>query len=83
VSVYDIEGAIVEGQVVRIADLEADIGPAVCFPPCDGQNISGRVHSDHLARWNPRRETDGDRAGAAADIQNASRGRQPRQQVPG
>jgi hypothetical protein len=83
VCVDDIKRAIIEGQVVCIAFLEADIGLALRFLPGGGQHITGSVYPDYLARWDPRREPDGDRAGAAADIENPRRGRQPRQQVPG
>jgi hypothetical protein len=80
---HNIKFGILEGQMVDIADLEPDIALAAGFLPGHVQDIPGGIHSDYLAGRHPRRQVGSDRARTAADIQDACRVRQPRQQVRG
>ena len=83
VGIDHVEAAVVGGQLVGRADLEGDVGD-----PFGGREIAGRLHHvlRHVQADHPTGspgQADGDRAGAAAHVEDGGVGSQPREQEGG
>ena len=84
VGVDDVERVVVGRERVDVADLERDVHPArVGGGPRLGQRIGGDVDAHHPAGRHAGGQVDGDRARAAADVEQVEPGPQRREQVAG
>jgi hypothetical protein len=72
-----VEGGVREGQAVEVAGLEARVGDTALRrqPSRSLQPMVLQVHADDLARRDGLRQAKGDRAAAAAGVQQRIPGR--------